>query len=66
MRFYLIQFRWYRKYRGGVYFLIYTPQLGMGPFWSESKITSCQSKTLRVECFPSRLMRRMLKKYYEK
>lgn len=48
-KFELMQRKWGRKYIGGTFYLISTPQLMMAPFWSDTEITSCQSKTLSIE-----------------
>jgi hypothetical protein len=44
-----MQFRFGRKYIGGKFYLIMPRGLGMGPFWSQQEITSCQSITLEEE-----------------
>ena len=49
MRFYLIQCRWYRKWKGGRYYLINT--WVTSPFWSEKIITSCGGKILKEEFY---------------
>lgn len=49
MRFKLIQYKFFRKYFGGVYYLINCNQLAIGSFWSTQEITSCQSKILEIE-----------------
>jgi hypothetical protein len=50
-KFWLMQRKWGRKYIGGKFYLISTVQLGLAPFWSDTEITSCQSKTLDVEIY---------------
>ena len=47
MNFDLMQYRWYRKYKGGTYYLIDT--WITFPFWSDKLITSCGGKTLKTE-----------------
>jgi len=48
MKFELMQFRWYRKWKGGSYYLIYN-WLPMFPFWSDKLITSCGSRAIKEE-----------------
>jgi hypothetical protein len=49
LKFNAIQYKWGRKLFGGKYYLISTIQLGLAPFWSDTEITSCQSKTIKIE-----------------
>lgn len=49
LKFNVIQYAWGRRLYGGTFYLISTIQLRMAPFWSDAEITSCQSKTLKVE-----------------
>ena len=47
MHFELMQFKWYRKWKGGSYYLIYnwiTPI-----FWSDRLITSCGGRAIEEE-----------------
>jgi hypothetical protein len=47
----LMQYKWGRKYIGGTFFQIYTvgTPLTQQIFWSDVEITSCQSRTLKIE-----------------
>lgn len=47
MKFDLIQYRWYRKWKRGSYYLIDT--WITFPFWSDKLITSCGAKILKEE-----------------
>lgn len=49
MKHYLIQFKFFRKYFKGKYYKISCTQLSMGSFWSDTEITSCQSRTIAIE-----------------
>lgn len=51
LKYTLIQYKWGRKLFKGDYYLIQCNglQLTKNPFWSEHKITSCQSQTLGIE-----------------
>ena len=49
MKFQLMQFRWYRKWKGGTYYLIST-WITL-PFWSDKLITSCGGKALKIETY---------------
>ena len=49
MKFYLMQYKWYRKYKGGTYYYVFPIQLMVAPFWSDELITSCQTKLLKTE-----------------
>lgn len=51
LKFNVIQYAWGRRLYGGSFYLIETIQLGLAPFWSDAEITSCQSKTLKVEVY---------------
>lgn len=51
MEFYLIQYKWYRKYKGGIYHYVFPIQLMIAPFWSDKLITSCQTKLLKTETY---------------
>jgi len=50
-KFELMQRKWGRKYIGGTFYLISTPQLMLSPFWSDTEIKSCQSEILAVESY---------------
>ncbi len=51
LKFYIIQFKFGRKFYRGKFYLINTIQLRIAPFWSDYEITSCQSKTLKTEFY---------------
>jgi hypothetical protein len=53
MKFELMQYKWYRKWRGGSYYLIWN-WLPMTPFWSDSLITSCGGRALKEEHYPKK------------
>jgi hypothetical protein len=48
MKFKLMQYRWYRKWKGGTYYLIYN-WLPMFPFWSDKLIISCGGRAIKIE-----------------
>jgi hypothetical protein len=48
IEFELIQYKWYRKWKGGTYYLIYN-WLPMTPFWSKELITSCGGRSIKTE-----------------
>lgn len=48
MKFRLMQFKWYRRWKGGSYYLIYN-HLPMLPFWSDRLITSCGGRAIEEE-----------------
>lgn len=47
MRFRLMQYKWYRKFKGGSYYLIYN-WITL-PFWSDKIITSCGGRAIKQE-----------------
>jgi hypothetical protein len=47
MRFRLMQYKWYRKWKGGSYYLIYN-WITL-PFWSDKIITSCGGRAIKQE-----------------
>ncbi len=47
MKFYLIQYKWYRKYKGGTYYFIYN--WITQPFWTTELITSCGGRAIKTE-----------------
>lgn len=49
MNFELMQYRWYRKWKGGTYYLIFN--WVTSPFWSDKMIYSCGGRALRTETF---------------
>ena len=50
-RFRLYQYKFWRKLFGGYYYYINPKGLPMNPFWSNIKITSCQSVVEKVEYY---------------
>jgi hypothetical protein len=56
MNFHLMQYKWYRKWKGGTYYLIYN-WLPMIPFWSDKLITSCGGKAIKIEHYEKRTKR---------
>ena len=50
MKHYLIQYKLFRKFFGGTYYLIYN-WLPMNIFWSDKLITSCGGKALETEIY---------------
>jgi hypothetical protein len=48
MKFRLMQFKWYRKWKGGTYYFIWN-WLPINPFWSENLITSCGGRAIETE-----------------
>jgi len=51
MRFELMQWKWYRKWKGGSYYLIRT-WLPMNDFWTDKLITSCGGRAVKEEHYP--------------
>ena len=49
MKFYLMQFRWYRKWKGGTYYYIFN--WITNPFWSDKLITSCGGRAIKIETY---------------
>jgi len=49
MKFYLMQFRWYRKWKGGSYYYIFN--WITNPFWSDKLITSCGGRAIKIETY---------------
>ena len=49
MKFDLMQYRWYRKWKGGTYYLIYN--WICLPFWSDKMIYSCGGRALKTETY---------------
>lgn len=49
MIFDLMQYKWYRKWKGGTYYLIET-WITL-PFWTDKLITSCGAKIIKKECY---------------
>lgn len=47
----LMQYRWGRKWFGGVYWYLFPLQLGIAPFWSDDLITSCNTQVLKIETY---------------
>ena len=50
IHFELIQYRWYRKWKGGTYYLIRN-WLPMFDFWSDELITSCGGRAIKTETY---------------
>lgn len=50
MKFYLMQFKWYRKIKGGSYYFIFN--WVTLPFWSDYLITSCGGRVIEEEHYP--------------
>lgn len=50
IEFELIQYKWYRKWKGGTYYLIYN-WLPMMPFWSTHEIKSCGGRAIKTEVY---------------
>ena len=48
MKHYLIQYKLFRKFFGGTYYLIYNG-LPMNTFWSDNLITSWGGRALKIE-----------------
>ena len=48
LEFLLIQYKFYRKWKGGTYYLIWN-WLPMYPFWSKELITSCGGRAIKIE-----------------
>jgi hypothetical protein len=48
MKFHLMQYKWYRKWKGGSYYLIWN-WLPMNAFWSDTLITSCGGRAIKEE-----------------
>ena len=51
MKFELMQFKWYRKWKGGDYYLIWN-WLPMNVFWANRVITSCGGRAIEEEHYP--------------
>ncbi len=51
MKFYLTQYKFFRKIYRGEYYKIRCIQLQMGDFWSNQLITSCQAKIIDYESY---------------
>lgn len=51
IKFKLIQFKLYRRWKGGSYYLIYN-WLPMNVFWSDKLITSCGGRVIEEEHYP--------------
>jgi len=51
MKFELMQWKWYRKRKGGSYYLIKN-WLPIANFWSDELITSCGGRTIKEEHYP--------------
>ena len=49
MRFDLMQYQWYRKWKGGKYYLIET-WITL-PFWTDKLITNCGAKIIKKEYY---------------
>ena len=49
MKFDLMQYKWYRKWKGGTYYLIYN-RICL-PFWSDEMIYSCGGIALKTETY---------------
>jgi hypothetical protein len=47
MKFKLMQYRWYRRWKGGSYYFIYN-WITL-PFWSDKLITSCGGRAIEEE-----------------
>ena len=43
----LIQYRWFRKWKGGTYYLNYN--WVTLPFWNDKIITSCGGRSIKIE-----------------
>ncbi|MEY4573750.1 MAG: hypothetical protein RLZ10_3056 [Bacteroidota bacterium] len=59
MKFQLMQYRWYRKWKGGTYYLIYN-WLPMHTFWSDKLITSCGGRAIEIEHYPNKSKNKFL------
>ena len=55
MIFDLMQYKWYRKWKGGTYYLIET-WITL-PFWTDKLITSCGGKAIKIETYDTRTKR---------
>jgi len=51
--FILIKYKWYRKWKGGTYYLIRNDII-MNPFWSATLITNCGGVILETEIYPTK------------
>ena len=51
MKFELMQWKWYRKWKGGSYCLIRT-WLPMADFWTDKLIKSCGGRAIKEEHYP--------------
>lgn len=45
------QWTWGRELYGGAWYLINPRGLSMGSFWSDKRITSCQSEVIKCEFY---------------
>ena len=52
MKFELMQYRWYRKRKGGTYYLIFN--WVTLPFWSDKMFYSCGGRALKTETFKTK------------
>jgi hypothetical protein len=50
LEFSLIQYKFYRKWKGGTFYLIWN-WLPMNPFWSRKLITSCGGRAIKTEIY---------------
>jgi hypothetical protein len=50
LEFELIQYKFYRKWKGGTYYLIWN-WLPMYPFWSKELITNCGGRAIKIETY---------------
>lgn len=50
LEFTLIQYKFYRKWKGGTYYLI-SNWLPMCPFWSKELITNCGGRAIKIEYY---------------
>jgi hypothetical protein len=49
MKFDLMQYRWYRKWKGGTFYL--TDTWITFPFWTDKLITSCGGRIIKTETY---------------
>jgi hypothetical protein len=50
LEFSIIQYKFYRKWKGGTYYLIWN-WLPMCPFWSKTLIKSCGGRAIKIETY---------------
>lgn len=62
---YLIQYKWYRKWKKGTYYLIYN-WLPMNTFWSTKLITSCGGRALKIEKYENRKITKRKSKLHKR